>query len=169
MKPFFFPAACSRRNGFTLVEIMIVVAIIALIVAIALPNLALARQTAQRTRLLKLVKETSDGFTMYEADNQKLPLQTASASMAISTAGIVPPGMNLYLPQNNTWTTGTDGTWYWVYWPNGRPGYNGFVYLLNPNITDDDIAFIDSKIDDGNTQTGALINYGGTGLIYSLQ
>lgn len=169
MKRFILPAARSRRSGFTLIEIMIVVAIIALLAAIALPSFARARQTAQRTRLLKLVKETSDGFLMYEADNGKLPLQTASSSMVISTAGVVPPGMNLYLPKNNTWTTGTDGTWYWLYWPNGRPGYNGFVYLLNSNITDDDIAFIDSKIDDGNTQTGALINYGGTGLIYSLQ
>jgi len=37
----------NRRAGFTLIEIMIVVAIIALIIAIALPNFAKTRERAQ--------------------------------------------------------------------------------------------------------------------------
>ena len=72
------------------------------------------------------------------------------------------------MPQNSTWTKGTDGTWYWLYWPNALPGMNGFVYLYNPNLTSDDITYLDQRLDDGNPNTGSLINYGGAGLVYGM-
>lgn len=46
----------NSRKGFTLVEIMIVVAIIALLAAIALPNLNRARKRSQATRVLEDVR-----------------------------------------------------------------------------------------------------------------
>ena len=159
----------SNRHGFTLIEIMIVVAIIALIAVFAMPSLVLARTNAQRTRLLEQLKTTADGFEMYAADNGHLPLQTPGVSLAISTAGAVPTGMNTYMPENSTWTNGTDGTWYWLYYPNALPGFKGLIYLYNPNLTADDITFLDQKLDDGNVNTGALISYGGTGLIYAVE
>jgi len=50
----------TRRTGFTLVEIMIVVAIIGLLAAIAIPNFIKARQSSQRAACVANLR-TIDG------------------------------------------------------------------------------------------------------------
>jgi prepilin-type N-terminal cleavage/methylation domain-containing protein len=158
-----------RHAGFTLIEIMIVVAVIGLLCAIAVPGIINARTTAQNTYLMEELKETTEAFQMYEADNQILPLQSSGVSLAISTVGVVPPGMELYMPKNSHWTNGAYGTWLWIYWPGVLPGYQGFIYLYNPNLTDDAMKFLDTKLDDGNTSTGSILEYGPGTLIDAIQ
>jgi prepilin-type N-terminal cleavage/methylation domain-containing protein len=60
------------RKGFTLVEIMIVVAIIALLAAIAVPNFLRARKRSQATRVLEDLRLLDHAVDQYAIDTGKL-------------------------------------------------------------------------------------------------
>ena len=57
--------------GFTLVEIMIVVAIIALLAAIAVPNFLRARKRSQATRILSDLRIIDSGISQYAIEYNK--------------------------------------------------------------------------------------------------
>lgn len=61
----------SRRRGFTLVEIMIVVAIIALLASIAVPNFLRARKRSQATRILEDLRALDSATDEYAIENNK--------------------------------------------------------------------------------------------------
>jgi prepilin-type N-terminal cleavage/methylation domain-containing protein len=61
----------KRRGGFTLVEIMIVVAIIALLAAIAVPGFLRARKRAQATRILNDLRMIDSAVDQYAIETNK--------------------------------------------------------------------------------------------------
>jgi prepilin-type N-terminal cleavage/methylation domain-containing protein len=61
----------KSRGAFTLVEIMIVVAIIALLAAIAVPNFLRARKRSQATRILEDLRIIDHALDQYATDNGK--------------------------------------------------------------------------------------------------
>ncbi len=61
----------NRRGGFTLVEIMIVVAIIALLAAIAVPNFLRARKRSQATRVLEDLRMLDSALDQYAIETYK--------------------------------------------------------------------------------------------------
>jgi len=61
----------SRTRGFTLVEIMIVVAIIALLAAIAVPGFLRARKRAQATKILNDLRLVDSAVDQYAIETNK--------------------------------------------------------------------------------------------------
>ena len=61
----------KRRGGFTLVEIMIVVAIIALLAAIAVPGFLRARKRSQATRILNDLRLIDSAVDQYAIETNK--------------------------------------------------------------------------------------------------
>lgn len=61
----------SRSSGFTLVEIMIVVAIIALLAAIAVPGFLRARKRAQASRILNDLRLIDSAVDQYAIETNK--------------------------------------------------------------------------------------------------
>lgn len=65
----------NRKPGFTLVELLVVISIIALLIAILLPSLGKARERARRSACLSNLHQTHLAFTYYAHDNDdRVPL-----------------------------------------------------------------------------------------------
>jgi prepilin-type N-terminal cleavage/methylation domain-containing protein len=68
----------KRRGGFTLVEIMIVVAIIALLAAIAVPGFLRARKRSQASRILNDLRLIDSAVDQYAIETNKASGATVS-------------------------------------------------------------------------------------------
>ncbi|HYJ06331.1 MAG TPA: prepilin-type N-terminal cleavage/methylation domain-containing protein [Chthoniobacterales bacterium] len=84
----------SRRSGFTLVEIMIVVAIIALLAAIAVPGFLRARKRSQASRIINDLRLIDSAVDQYAIETNR------SSGFSVNTVdwtNYLKAGTNLYL------------------------------------------------------------------------
>ena len=70
----------NRKSGFTLVEIMIVVAIIALLAAIAIPNFVKARTSSQKTACIANLKQIDGAKATWAMEMKKSSSATPVAT-----------------------------------------------------------------------------------------
>lgn len=96
----------ARRGAFTLVEIMIVVAIIALLAALAVPGFLRARKRSQATTLLNNLRLLDAAKDQYAMDTNKASIQPIASDLQ----GYFKSNSSLYnVMFNNSNTTFNDG------------------------------------------------------------
>lgn len=141
----FFQKGHSKSvYGFTLVEVMIVVAIIGLLAVIALPGFKRARYRAQNNKFAHDARMAGGAFVTYALDHGEYPPDTQP--------GRLPGGMESYL-ENMKWTTERPlgGRWDWDY---QAVGYGAAVSAQGIDATDEQLEILENEVDDGNRSTG---------------
>ena len=99
----FTRARNGLRRAFTLVEIMIVVLIIGILLAMAIPNFVRARETSRAKSCQSNLKQINGAKELWAMDNKKTATDTAPASTDLASTYIkVYPAC----PSNGTYTIG---------------------------------------------------------------
>jgi prepilin-type N-terminal cleavage/methylation domain-containing protein len=88
------PASAKFDQGFTLVEIMIVVSIIALLAAIAVPGFLRARKRSQASRIINDLRLIDSAVDQYAIENNK---STGSPVAVTDWTNYLKKGTNLYV------------------------------------------------------------------------
>jgi len=140
----------ARRGGFTLIELMIVAAIVGILAGLAIPNLrtmiyrARAAEVAGDMEVVRVATQTYHGYKhVWPAE---------------SGLGTVPTGLDAYLPENYSFVKEGFQLDYenWTL-PSGLPGDPNATSLIGVSVTVDDPLL-------GN----ALVEFLGSAIVFSV-
>jgi len=99
------PALVSRKSrGFTLVELLVVIAIIAILAALLLPALSSAKDSAHSARCQSNLRQMGLALTMYVGDFQHYPVTSFPVEPGFSRGGVWHDRLQPYL--SSKWTDG---------------------------------------------------------------
>jgi prepilin-type N-terminal cleavage/methylation domain-containing protein len=148
----------ARRRGFTLVEIMVVVVIIGMLAAIALPAFQRVKLSAVSKRYINDARQVRDAAERYALENGNFP-PNGIASLHANLRGYVPDALFAAT------TTPLGGVWDWDY---QQDGFTASISVYQFTAATEQLRDIDRTIDDGDLSTG-LFRRMGSKAIYIIQ
>ncbi len=139
----------SRRSGFTLVELLIVVVILAMLAAIVVPASVGVRTETEQAAFAAELRILVDAAALYTAKTQR-DLEDASS-------GVIPTGFEDYLDSNG-WE---DGTPVGGVWDSERDAFGfgstlGVHFVSGTPRSDAYMETVDALVDDGDLATGGF-------------
>jgi type IV pilus assembly protein PilA len=133
-----------KNSGFTVVEMMIVVAVIGLLAAIGIPSMLRAGEKSRIARFSREIKAAGHAFVQHAMETGSYPSDKTPTQM--------PDGMAPYLAKF-PWAEDTviGGQWDWDY---QQFGIEAGVSVYQPDWNSDLMVKVDALMDDGNLSTG---------------
>ena len=148
------PADHNRQNhAFTLVEIMVVVVIIGLLAAIALPAFKRVQARSLASRTANDFRVFAEAFNRYNLENGNWPPN--------APGGTYPAGMSGYLPKRYLDPSPIGGSYGWTQG-------TSTLYLFGTTAPLTLMKQVDSILDDGNLSTGDFTAPGSNMIDYRL-
>lgn len=135
----------NAKNGFTLIEIMVVVVIVGVLAAIAIPTFTKYLRNARAATFASDIRTLANAGAQYSLESGWWVPDTSS--------GVYPTELEGYFSEQK-FNLGTPlgGQWDFEQWDLGN--FTSAVGVHGPDHSDEMFALIDKRIDDGDLSTG---------------